>query len=87
MISARTDRFVAGASSDISEEMIKSSFFECFQVMMFLHYFSITTSSVFCFLFSFFFSPKLGYVLCTGAHYKRVNTVCQMLSFASITAA
>ena len=27
----RTDRFMAGASSDISEEMIKLSFFECFQ--------------------------------------------------------
>ena len=31
----RTDRLVAGASSDISEEMTKSSFFECFQIMMF----------------------------------------------------
>ena len=28
----RTDRFMAGASSDISEEMIKSSFCECFQM-------------------------------------------------------
>ena len=27
----RTDRFMAGASSDISEEMIRLLFFECFQ--------------------------------------------------------
>jgi len=54
----RTDHFVAGASSDI-EEMIKSLFLECFQIMMFSRYFLVTTSSVFC-LFFFFTkcSPK-----------------------------
>ena len=52
----RTDRFVAGELSDISEAMIKSSFFECLQIMMFLCYFFVTTSSVFCLLFFFF--PK-----------------------------
>ena len=49
----RTDRFMAGASSDITEEMIELSFLECFQIMMFLRYFFVTTSSVFCFIFSF----------------------------------
>ena len=43
----RTDRFMAGASSDDnSEEVIKSSFFACFQIMTFLCYFFVTTSSV-----------------------------------------
>ena len=42
---------VAGASSHISKEMIELS---CFQIMMFLCYFFVTTSSVFCFLFFFF---------------------------------
>ena len=36
-----------------SEEMIQSSFFECLQIMIFLRYFFVTTSSVFCFLFFF----------------------------------
>ena len=46
---------MAGASSHISEEMIELSFLECFQIMMFLCYFFVTTSPVFCFLFFFFF--------------------------------
>ena len=46
----KADRFVAGASSDISEEMIK-----CFQIMMFLRYFFVTTSAVFLPPFFFFF--------------------------------
>ena len=46
---------MAGASSHISEEMIELSFLECFQIMMFLRYFFVTTSPVFCFLFFFFF--------------------------------
>ena len=50
----RTDRFVASASSDISEEMIELSFLECFQITIFLRYSFVTTSSVFCFLFFFF---------------------------------
>ena len=57
----RTDRFVAGALSDISEEMMELSFLECFQIMMFLRYSFVTTSSVFC--FPFFFSKvqsKIG---------------------------
>ena len=48
----RTDRFMAGASSYISEEMTKSSLFECFQIMSFLHYF-LATTSVFCLFFFF----------------------------------
>ena len=36
-----------------SEEMIELSFIECFQIM-FLRYFFVTTSSVFCLLFFFF---------------------------------
>ena len=54
----RTDRFVIGASSDIinfSDEMIQLSFFECFQIMMFLRYFFVTTYFL-CFLLPFFFS-------------------------------
>ena len=38
---------MASASSDISGEMIKSLFLECFQIMMFLRYFFVTTSSLF----------------------------------------
>ena len=44
---------MAGASSDTSEEMTKSSFFKCFQIMMSLRYFFVSTSSVFCFLVFF----------------------------------
>ena len=45
--------------------------------MMFLHYFFVTTSSVFCFQFFFWkCSPKYGCVLYTGAHCTQVNTVC-----------
>ena len=44
---------MASASSDISEEMIKSLFIECFQIMMFLRYFFVTTSSLFSSLFCF----------------------------------
>ena len=43
-----------------SEEMIQSSFFECFQIMMFLSYFFVTTSSVFYFLFFFKAQSKIG---------------------------
>ena len=49
----RTDHFVAGASSDISEEMMELSFLECFQITIFLCYSFVTTSSVFCFFFFF----------------------------------
>ena len=53
---------MAGASSDISEEMIKLSFLECFQITIFLCYSFVTSSSVFCFLFFFFFKvqSKIG---------------------------
>jgi len=45
---------------------------------MFLRYFSVTNSSVFCFLFFLLLkcSPKLGCALYTGTHYTGVNTVC-----------
>ena len=54
---------MAGASIDISEEMIKSSILERFQIMMFLRYFFITTSSAFCFLYFylFFFFGKVQF--------------------------
>ena len=78
----RTHPSRAGASNSISEEMIKSLIFECFKLMMFLCYFSITTSSVFCFLFFFFQSPKLWCVLYMGAHYSRVNTVIKFNSMS-----
>ena len=51
----RTDHLVAGASGDISEEMIKSLFFECFQIMMFLRHFFLKTSY---FLLPFFFKVQ-----------------------------
>ena len=52
---------MAGASSDISEEMIELSFLECFQITIFLRYSFVTTSSVFCFLFFFFkVQSKIG---------------------------
>ena len=59
-LTAKTDRFLADSLSDISEEMIKSSFLERFKIMMFLRYFFVITSSV---LFPPFFffgkcSPK-----------------------------
>ena len=73
---------MAGASSDISEEMIELSFLECFQITIFLRYSFVTTSSVFCFLFFFFkVQSKIGVriihgcALYTVAHYTRVNTV------------
>ena len=46
----------------ISKEMTELSFLECFQIVMFLCYFFVTTSSVFCFLFVFFFKvqSKIG---------------------------
>ena len=49
--------------------------------MMFLRYFSVTTSSLFCFLFFFFSkcSPKLGCILYTGLHYTPVNTVVPLV--------
>ena len=53
-----------------SEEMIQSLFFECFQIMMFLRYFFVTTSSVFCFLF-FKVQSKIGVRIIHGrALYK-----------------
>ena len=79
---------MAGASSDISEEMIELSFLECFQITIFLRYSFATTSSVFCFLFFFFQSVVQnggahytraciihGRALYTGVHYTRVNMV------------
>ena len=39
--------WIAIASSDISEEMIESSFFECIEIKIFLRLLCITTSSVF----------------------------------------
>ena len=53
---------MAGASSDISEEMIELSFLECFQITIFLRSSFVTTFSVFCFLFFFFFKvqSKIG---------------------------
>ena len=49
------------ASSNISEEMIKLSFLECFHITIFLRYSFVTTSSVFCFLFfSFKVQSKIG---------------------------
>ena len=52
---------MAGASSDISEEMIELSFLECFQITIFLRYSFVNTSSVFCFPFFFFkVQSKIG---------------------------
>ena len=48
-------RLPAGASSHISKEMIAWSFLECFQIMMFLCYFFVTTSLFFASLSFFFF--------------------------------
>ena len=54
-----------------SEEMMQSSFFECFQIVMFLRYFFVTTSSVFCFLFFFKGQSKIGVRIIHGrALYK-----------------
>ena len=77
---------MVSASSDISEEMIKSSFLECFQIMMFLHYFFLSTSSVFYFLFFFpKCSPKIGVHYTQGVHYTRVNTVMKLnLHFSNL---
>jgi len=67
----KTDRFLACSSSDISEEMIKSSFLERFKIMMFLRYFFVITSSV---LFPLFFFYEVQSKI--GVHnYTRVNTV------------
>ena len=62
-------RLPAGASSHISKEMIALSFLECFQIMMFLCYFFVTTSSVFCFTFFFFFKvqSKIGVRIIHGS--------------------
>ena len=38
--------------------MIELSFLECFQITIFLRYSFVTTSSVFCFLFFFFFEVR-----------------------------
>ena len=51
---------MGGASSDISEEMIKSSFFQCFQIIMFLCHFFVTTSSVSASNFVFKVQFKIG---------------------------
>ena len=53
-----------------SEEMIQSSFFECFEIMMFLRYFFVTTSSVFC--FPFFFQSA---VQNRGAYYTQARII------------
>ena len=45
----RTDRFLASASSDISEEMMELSFLECFQIFL-----------CFCLLFFFKLQSKKG---------------------------
>ena len=67
----RTDCFVAGASSDISEEMIELSFLECFQIMILLLYSFVTTSSVFCFPFFSKVQSKIGVRIIHGrALYK-----------------
>ena len=73
---------MAGASIHISEEMIKLSFLECFQIMMFLRYFFVTLpqfSASFFFFFFFFFKVQSkigvriihGRALYTGVHYTR----------------
>ena len=54
---------MASSSSDISEEMIKSLFLECFQIMTFLRYFFVTSSCLFSSLFFFCFvkvQSKIG---------------------------
>ena len=67
---------MAGASIDISEEMIKSSILERFQIMMFLRYFFITTSSAFCFLYFYlFFFFWQSSVQNRGACYTRARII------------
>ena len=66
----RTDRFVAGASSDISEEMMELSFLECFQITIFLRYSFVTTSSVSA---SFFFFQIA--VQKRGVHYTHSHII------------
>ena len=68
---------MAGASSDISEEMIELLFLECFQITIFLRYAFVTTSSVFCFLFYFIFESV---VQNRDAHYTQANTVFNMFA-------
>ena len=59
------------------EEMIQSSFFERFQIMMFLRYFFVTTSSVFCFLFFFKVQSKIGVrMIHRRALYKGKYGIC-----------
>ena len=51
--------WIAGASSDISEEMIESSFFECIQIIIFT---LVLRNHFLCFLLPFFFKvqSKIG---------------------------
>ena len=72
--------WIAGALSDISEQMIESSFFECVQIMIFFFFFMLAVRNHFlCFLVAILFfpkcSPKWGCILYTGTHYTRVNMV------------
>ena len=53
-----------------SEEMIQSSFFECFQIMMFLSYFF--RNHFLCFLLPFFFQSA---VQNRGAYYTRARII------------
>ena len=62
----RTDRFMAGASSDLSEEMIKLAFFECFQTEPLPLFFA------FFFFFFFFFQSE---VQNRGAYYTRARII------------
>ena len=64
---------MAGASSDISEEMIKLSFFECFQTEPLPLFFASFFFFVFCFCFFVFFFPS-G-VQNRGAYYTRARII------------
>ena len=50
----------------ISKEMIELSFLDCFQIMMFLCYFFVTFSPVFCFLFFFKVQSKIEVCIIHG---------------------
>ena len=56
--------WITGASSDISEEMIESSFFECVQIMFFLTL--VLRNCFLCFLLPPLFFTKIGVCIIHG---------------------
>ena len=68
MTAKRVHRFMAGASSHISKEMIELSFLECFQIMMFFR------NQFLCFLLPFFFFFQSA-VQNRGEYYSRVRII------------